>query len=125
MSGGGEGPKNYGQLHKVNTSSASRVGGGSFSISSNQCDENFLASISSPDENEINELSVGDILDIEIENSPEKTLLLKYRNKIVGSIIGEKKIALVSCIENFGFKFKAEVKSKNDADVKILVFKLS
>lgn len=67
----------------------------------------FEAAVNSPKGTVINQLQVGTVLDVRLDND-EQTVVVEYIRQLVGSLTGSQTVQLIGCIKS-GFEYKAIV----------------
>lgn len=97
-------------------------GGGGFTPRDREtpCDQlRFSTTIASPQPASSN-LSVGDILDVQLNSGPPQSIdLVDPGGSVVGAIV-TRTTDLVRCLQD-GFRFEAEVQSINGGEIRIVV----
>ena len=98
-------------------------GGGGASFSDiNTCDKLIVNSrVSSPKEEVVTELSVGDKLDVVLDDSGQyPSVRLLYKGSLAGGIATPQTTNLIACIRG-GTMYIADVISVNDGEVKVRI----
>ena len=96
-------------------------GGWSPTVPSNPCGNIRLrASVNSPQARTLQSLNLGDVLTIELQQTPSVSLIVTYNGAIVGSLTGFSMTQIINCIEN-GNLYSATVVELNGGNCTVQV----